>query len=229
MKEKICIINTEYKIIIKHLNSLGYKCVPVVKSSCVSEEINRHSDVLYLKVQDNKICVSSCQKENFDIIKNKGYEVIEVSNLKKGYKYESLLNFVITEKLVIKNHKTALNLNFFDKKEILVNQGYTRCSLIALKGENFITEDEGIYKTLIDNNLNCLKIKKGMVKLKGHEYGFIGGASIYLKDENILFFAGDIKDSSEKEKVVNFLNKYSVKPYFIENEELIDIGSALII
>ncbi|MBQ3008553.1 MAG: hypothetical protein IJD80_03085 [Oscillospiraceae bacterium] len=92
----------------------------------------------------------------------------------------------------------------------------------------YITEDEGIYKTLTGYGLDCLKIEKGNVSLKGYNYGFIGGASVKLNNKEILFF-GDIEKSDDKQSLIEFLKKYNMKAEFIENKKLNDIGSALII
>ncbi len=226
--DKICIISKRDEDIINVIEKLGYSCVDVINSNKVSDEINYHSDVLYLKA-DNNFYISSCQKENFKYIKNKGYKIFEVDNLEKGYKTESYLNFIVNKEFVIKNLKTALNIEFNNKEEILVNQGYTRCSTICINPYAYITEDLNIYKTLTRNRLDCLLIKKGFVKLSGYDYGFIGGASLFIEDEKILLFFGDIEDKEDKANVISFTQKYDITPLFIENKKLVDIGSGIII
>ncbi len=228
MKDKIFIISHKDIDVINVLKAFGYECIDVINSPFVSEEINYHADVLYLKI-DNKFYISSCQKENFECILNLGFEIEEIDFLKKGYQTESYLNFIVNDEYVIKNNKTALNINFLNKKEIFVNQGYTRCSLISLNPNAYITEDLSIHKKLIQNNLDCLLIKKGSIKLDGYDYGFIGGASLYLEKEKTLLFFGDIKDSVDKENIIKFLDKYGINPYFIKDKELIDLGSGIII
>ena len=52
--------------------------------------------------------------------------------------------------------------------------------------------------------------------------------SIDPNDEEILFF-GDIKNKNDKDAVIKFLEKYNMRALFIENKELTDIGSALIL
>ena len=228
---KRCIVNTEDKEIIDFLSQAGYECAPVIVSDRVSTPISAHSDVLYRKIDNNTIIASSCQKANFAYLEACGYNVSAFDELSVGYKTESFLNFIINSKYIIKNPNTALNLDdkhTADKKIINVKQGYTSCSVLQVTEQAYITDDENIYNVLSDNNIACLKIKKGDIELNGYDYGFIGGASVKLDENNILFF-GDISDAMDKNNVIDFLNNYGVTAVFINGKKLKDIGSALIL
>ncbi|MBQ8603727.1 MAG: hypothetical protein IJ410_02630 [Oscillospiraceae bacterium] len=224
---KKCIISFADKEILAKMEELGFECIEVVKSACVSGPISAHSDVLYQKLNNSVIIASACQRGNFGYLAASGYTVIECENLKPGYTTESLLNFIINNEYIIYNPKTALNVNR-DLKRIEVKQGYTKCSTVCVNSGAYITDDESIYKILTENKIDCLKIEKGDIRLDGYNYGFIGGASVKLNDKEILFF-GDIKNKKDKASVVNFLNKYGMKAIFIENKKMTDIGSALIL
>ncbi len=69
------------------------------------------------------------------------------------------------------------SLSSFDRK-ICVNQGYTRCNLLALNDKSFITSDKGIQKTLEEQGFDVLYIDPRQVKLEGHEYGFFPGCCV---------------------------------------------------
>ena len=73
--EKLCIVNSENKAVTDVLEQYGYVCIPTQKSECVSEPISLHADVLYLKSENNKIFVSSCQNDNIDMLKQRGYNI----------------------------------------------------------------------------------------------------------------------------------------------------------
>ncbi len=224
---KHCIINYQDKEILDKMRELGYVCHNVIPSNAVSPPISGHSDVLYLKLKSNTIIASACQKGNLPGLKELGYEVIFCDILKPGYKTECMLNFIVGSDYVIFNPKTALKIST-NKRIIIVNQGYTKCSTVCVNDNAFITDDENIYKTLIKNNFDCLKISKGEVLLEGYDYGFIGGASVKLNEKEILFF-GDFENKEDKKNIINFLNKYGVTAIFMENKKLHDIGSALIL
>ena len=226
-----CIINTEDNEITEFLTSLGYECVPVISSDRVSGPVSAHSDVLYRKLNNNTIIASSCQNGNLRLLKSLGYKVIECDKLSPGYATESYLNFIINDNYLIRNSKTAINLEdkYINSKKIIdVKQGYTSCSTLQVTEEAYITDDENIYNSLISNGLDCLKIKKGDIELAGYNYGFIGGASVKLKENAILFF-GDIADITDKNNVIDFLNRYNMEAIFVKGKKLKDIGSALIL
>ncbi len=224
---KQCIISFEDKDIVDKMQELGFICHNTISSDCVSDTISTHSDILYLKTEDKHVIISHCQKANLSILEKAGYSVDINHDLKPGYKTESYLNFIINKEYAISNPKTALNLNL-SQKRINVKQGYTKCSVLCVNESAYITADNGIHKILLDNNLDCLLLENTHINLTGYEYGFIGGASAKISEREILFF-GDIPNMEEKKKVVEFLNKYSVKAIFIENKMLNDIGSAFIV
>ncbi|MEG1862357.1 MAG: hypothetical protein RR198_01995, partial [Oscillospiraceae bacterium] len=88
---KHCIVNTNDRDITSKLTQLGFVCHGVIPSNRVSEPISCHSDVLYLKVSDNKdIVISGCQKENIPLLEQSGYRVTVIENLRAGYESESL-------------------------------------------------------------------------------------------------------------------------------------------
>ena len=226
-----CIINTEDKEILEYLNGLGYECIPVIASDRVSEPICAHSDVLYRKINKDTIIVSGCQRGNFPLIKQSGYNIVVCDKLSAGYKTESFLNFISNDKYIIHNPNTAIQLSkeyTADRQVINVKQGYTSCSTVQLTEDAYITDDDNIYNSLVKHNIDCLKIKKGYIELKGYDYGFVGGASVKLKDNRILFF-GDISDKNDKKSIIDFLDKYGITAIFMTGKALKDIGSALIL
>lgn len=227
---KYCIINTTNKEIVKKLENYGYKCIATEKSTDVSQPISLHADVLYLKTDDKTIYVSECQKNNIELLETLGYTVHTVK-LSPGYKTESKLNMVVTDDMVLCNPKTCMDLSDLKNKRkiIPVNQGYTKCSTVVLDNNYFITEDKSIYNALISNGKNCLLIEKGFVKLDGYNYGFIGGASVYLEAERILLFLGDIKKHKEYLNISNFCSNINIKVNNIQNMDIIDIGGLVIV
>ena len=227
-----CIVNTDDADVVKTLRELGLECIPVLKSDRVSVPICRHSDVLYQKVNSSTMIISSCQKQNLPAIKAAGYDVCIFDGLAEGYKTECALNFIINDSAVIHNPRTSTDVDEIcqlkNLKRIKVRQGYTKCSTLCLSDTAYITDDDGIYRAIKQNEFECLKISKGMVILEGYNYGFIGGASVNLLDGRVLFF-GDIPDKAEKERVCSFLFGHNIQPLFIPGKQLTDLGSALIL
>jgi len=228
MNNRYCIINTENKIITDKLKEYGYTCIATEKSANVSYPIFRHADVLYLKTGNKEIYVSDCQKNNIQLLKKLGYSVREVS-LSPGYKTESKLNMVVTDSIIICNPDTCIEFDSFvtDKEVIQVKQGYTKCSTVILSDNDFITEDEGICKTLKSAGKNCLLIEKGFARLDGYNYGFIGGASVFIKAPKTLLFFGDITKHPDYNSIKGFCLNINIEVDWIDELQLTDIGGMI--
>ena len=109
-------------------------------------------------------------------------------------------------------------------KPIKVNQGYIKCAICPVTENAFITDDTSIYNAAVDNGFDALLVSKGSVKLKGYDYGFIGGCTGFI-DKNVLLFNGDINYHKDCNKIIDFLSLYNVKAEIIENKPLYDVGS----
>lgn len=228
--KKYCIINPENTAVINKLKEYGYICIPTEKSTDVSRPISLHADVLYLKADNKTIYISECQKNNIELLKKLGYAVKTVK-LSPGYKTESKLNFVITDDMILCNPKTCIDISeISENKDIIyTNQGYTKCSTIFLGNNNFITEDESVCEALSKADKKCLLIEKGHVRLDGYEYGFIGGASVYLEREKTVIFAGNISKHNSYKLIEKFCSSCGITVDSVDENDLCDIGGVVII
>lgn len=94
------------------------------------------------------------------------------------------------------------------KEFIHVKQAYTRCNLIALNNDRFITSDKGIEKTLKRKGLEVLFVDPRGILLPGFDHGFIGGTCGIL--DNRIFFLGSLDHFHEGDKIRNFLKDYEI-------------------
>ena len=97
------------------------------------------------------------------------------------------------------------------------------CAL-AISKNAVITSDKGMEKAFLKNNVDVLYIDNKTIRLKGCDYGFIGGASCRLENE-IIFF-GNIEQHPDFIRVKAFLEKYNMN-YKDFAFQLEDFGSAL--
>lgn len=118
------------------------------------------------------------------------------------------------------------SLSSFGRK-ICVNQGYTRCNLLALNDKAFITSDKGIQKTLEENGSDVLYIDPRQVKLDGHEHGFFPGCCGLTGDKVVV--CGSTRNMAEKESFDAFLDKYGMTLVELYDDELVDVGSIFFI
>ena len=107
-------------------------------------------------------------------------------------------------------------------KRVSVRQGYSKCSILPVSESAVITDDESVYNSL-KNHVDVLLISKGDVDLAGHEYGFIGGASAKISNDEIFFF-GNIEAHRNYNKIHEFLKKHGCTMIYDKNLLLTDFG-----
>ncbi len=137
---------------------------------------------------------------------------------KVGNKIIGNLRYTDTQILDIYANK---NYEFID-----VKQGYTKCNLCVINDNSVITEDEGLYKTLSESEIDVLKIPVGSVKLSGFKNGFIGGATGFIAP-NKLAFCGIINDARLAEDINSFVKSKSVDIIYLSTTDITDYGSIL--
>lgn len=235
MNSKFIIISAKNKIICDKLISLGYK---LICTDCVDEFISyeqNHADMQCITIDDTLFILDNCT-----VLKNrlKNYTSnIIVTNKKADGKYP---NNVLLNAKIIGNYLVG-KIDALDSKlvdfcikrgytPINVKQGYSGCSTLKLTENAVITSDESIYRTLLNTDIDVLKISQNGIVLDGSkrgEQGLIGGASINLGD-TILFF-GDITKREDYEKIAGFCHKHMVSIDYIADIPLTDIGSGILL
>ncbi|MCQ2470859.1 MAG: hypothetical protein MJ147_02360 [Clostridia bacterium] len=220
------------ELLLSKLSELKIEPIITINSANLDEKINYHTDMLMLNLSKGVILADKSQKDNFVKLLTIGYKYSEFnSQIKSPYPNDSLLNVVFMGDKLICNPKTIDNsiisyAKQADIKIIPVNQGYTKCSVCVLNDNAIITDDESIHTACENFKIDSLLISKGSVKLKGFNYGFIGGCT-GLIDKNKLLFNGDINCHKDCNKMLDFLKKHCIKPVIIENQPLCDIGSII--
>lgn len=111
--------------------------------------------------------------------------------------------------------------------QINVNQGYTRCNLLALDEKNFITSDFGIKKTLEENDFNVFYVDPHQVTLHGHEHGFFPGCCGLVDD--CVVVCGSLKHLKECKELKKFIRRNKMKIIELYDGELVDVGSIFFI
>ena len=216
----------------KSLNKLGIECIKIYDRTNVCKGIFDHPDVHFCQADDRTVFVSSVQKHLIDDLKSIGDISVNIEkNVNDGFPDETLLNCVFFGNNVIYNNKTVSTLikDFIDRSKlnkIVVSQGYKKCSVAVVLNSVIITDDLVISKKVIEQGIDCLLVKKGQVKLKGYDYGFIGGCCGKV-DNNVIAFNGELKYHSDYRNIVSFLRNYNIETVDLKKGELEDIGSII--
>lgn len=208
--------NIEYEYLSKLFN-----VIKLPLSNDVYEEISGHCDIFYCKINNQVICApnsliiepsfktgSSIVGKNYpNDIK---YNICQIGDKIIGSKY--------TDKSIIPN--------------LIVNQGYTKCSIAVLNSRACITTDKNISQILNDNNIDSLYINESNIKLLKKDKtiskmkGFIGGATLVFEDKFILF--GDIERLESKNEILKHIGKYNLKLVDFKNLDVYDYGGGVI-
>ncbi len=198
----------------------------------VDERLSGHSDLSAVHISENSIVLSEYLKECevSDKVNALGYNIEYVPNpTDKVYPHDARLNFCIVSDKLIYNPKTAdesitefLNVN----TRISVNQGYTKCSVCVVDEQSVITSDKMIAQAAQLTGMNVLLINEPFVALDGFDYGFIGGASFKINADEIAF-TGRINDTVIRDRIEEFLSARKIKPIYLTDKEIFDIGSAI--
>lgn len=205
-------ISTDANLLLKkHLSSVGHNVIEVMPMTTIDKAIQSHPDIY--------MCVLGASLYHGDVALL-GYE----------YPQCAIFNGCSTGKYFMHNLKyTAAGLLKAVRKEgqveVHVPQGYTKCNCVVVDEDSIITSDHGIYKSVSAAGINVLLIEKGQVVLKGHPYGFLGGAS--GKIGNTIIFNGDITKHSDYNAIKSFIESRKVDIKYFEEYQLTDIGSII--
>jgi hypothetical protein len=193
--------------------------------------ISGHPDIFCCPVGDTLVVSPNLPSVYSEILNVNAIKwVYGVKSNSKTYPNSAIYNAVVTDNLLIHNLKIT-DIKILQlagaRKQIHVNQGYTRCNLLPLPGEKFITSDKGIYTVLKQEGFEVLYVNPDGILLEGFPNGFIGG--VCGVKENNIFFAGSLSEYKEGQKIRDFLSLHSLTPVEIHDGPLFDGGSIIFI
>ena len=190
-------------------------------SDAVYEQISAHSDIFYCKIDNKIICAP-----NAPII-DKSF-ILGMSNVEEKYPGDVPYNACQIGNVIIGNKYTDKTIN----PNIIVKQGYVKCSICVTSTKSCITTDTGICKILNNHGIDATYIMEKNIKLLDKAgkptqmQGFIGGASMVFDDNFILF--GDIEKLESKEKILKHIEKYKLNLINFKGLDVNDYGGGII-
>ena len=226
----IVAISSEAHKAISTLNSLNIKTIEIPKDSRLPLPVNSHADLQLLHLGNNKLltqnehlCAGDLERK-FDI---------KMINATPGNKYPNdvKLNCVmIGNKLICNTNTVAKEILEFaeicNMTIINVKQGYTKCSVCIVNENSFITDDKSIFTAVQNFFDDVLLVSKNSIRLKGYNYGFIGGCCGKI-DKDKIAFNGAIESHDDYKHIIDFLNRNNTHCVELTNERLTDIGGIL--
>jgi len=213
---------------LEKLNSFG-KVILLKTSGLVYDAISDHPDIFCCQA-DNELTVAPNLPDNIkELLSDSGIDFKKgIKDVTGKYPNTAIYNVVVTNDFVIGN-KNVMDKSLHNlvsvRKLIHVNQAYTRCNLLPLPNERFITSDKGIFKQLKNNNLEVLYVNPEGIVLEGFNNGFFGGCCGVHGDR--VFIAGSLSRFNDGTKVKDFLRDLQIIELY--DGPLLDVGSIFFI
>ena len=206
----------EYTYLSKYFNVLK---LPL--SDDVYEEISGHSDIFYCKINNEIVAAPNAK------ILEKDFKTGKVK-VEKEYPLDVPYN-------ICQIGNKIIGSKYVDKRiipDIIVNQGYVKCSIAVTTNKSCITTDKKIAEVLNKNNIDALHIEENNIKLLKKDksisnmHGFIGGACLVFNNKFILF--GDIDMLKNKDKILEHINKYNLELVDFKGLDIFDYGGGIV-
>lgn len=193
--------------------------------------ISGHPDIFCCQVGDIIVLSPALPSKYTDVFNCNGTKwVYGLKSNTFNYPQSAIYNAVITDNLLIHNlliTDPVIKTMAGTRRQIHVNQGYTRCNLLPLPGDIFITSDNGINLVLTHAGFDVLYVNPYGILLDGFPNGFIGG--VCGVKENNIFIVGNLSTYKEGQKIREFLFLHSLTPVELYDGPLIDGGSIFFI
>ncbi len=230
---KIAIIDCRADVrTVYSMENIGFTVIPTMKLDFLYDAVSSHADIQIHFLGANRFV---CAPETFEHYKKRfprGFELIKGrSKLGPEYPDDIAYNAAVLGGSVICARKYTDNTILSEyiragKKIINVRQGYAKCSVCAAGRNSVITSDGGIALAAEQSGIDALRISAGNIRLRGMDYGFIGGAS-GLASEDTVAVNGDINTHPDADKIKAFCKKHGVEILCLKDGVLEDIGTVI--
>lgn len=217
------------------LKKQGLNPIFVPDNPLVDKRLSGHADLSVLHMGGERLCLASYLKGSSfsESMIKLGFELLypEIDQ-RSLYPADAQMNLCICGEYLICNPRTADEdivhylTNDFGLKPVKCRQGYTKCSVCVVERGAIITADKGVAAAASKAGIDVLLISAGGVVLDGFEQGFIGGAAFKTRRE-VLAFTGHLDKHPDRESILNFIDCHGVKPIYLTDRPLFDIGSGL--
>ncbi len=200
-------------------------------SEITYNSISGHPDIFIFQNNDNLIIAPNSPNQLFRFLKK--YEIkFQIGNIHVDDSFENSVkyncvasdNYLLhkigfTEDLILKNNTDKTFINF--------PQAYTRCSMIHLYDDIFISSDLGIKKVLDSNNIKNFYFSPEDIQIFDHKNGFFGGTCGV--SGNKIFFNGNIDKHKDGRTFRIFLENLNFEIICLHQDFLYDGGGIFFI
>lgn len=195
------------------------------------DAISCHPDIFFCQTPSGLVTAPNTPSSFLELLAQRGVRYIGgVLPVGKIYPETARYNAVVTAKYLI--HNSALTDSVISDlnpgaESICLSQGYSRCNLIEIREDQFITSDRGIEKTLVSRGIKVKFISPEGILLPGYEHGFLGGCCGI--NEGRVFIAGSLRFLKEGGELRTIFNKAGLEIVELNSGPLFDAGSILFV
>ena len=211
---------------LRNLQKYG-DCISFITSGITSEAIAGHPDIFFFPCE-NKLIVAPNVPAHYLEKLDKLHIHFQIGESPVGSDSENAASYnaVMTSRFLIhhQNRTDKIILQQAENRQFIhVNQAFTRCSLLSLPDESFITSDGGIAKVLQSYSLPILQVNPTDILLPPYKNGFIGGCmGVY---EDTVFVIGDLNHYSGGKNLRCYFEEKKYKIVELYDGPLWDGGS----
>ena len=212
------------------LRALGIEPLWLPDTPNVDARLAGHADLSLIHMGGN-VVVCAGNDAMVNNLTNRGYKVIRAKAPGAEYPQDCALNAcIVGNRLFHRLDVTAKEIIDAAGRLELINiaQGYAKCCICVVDENSIITSDKGIARAAAKHDVDVLEITPGYIELDGFEYGFIGGASFKLS-ENEMTFTGRIDAHPDYYNIKSFLDKRGIDIVTLTDGTAFDVGSAVLL
>jgi len=193
--------------------------------------ISGHPDIFICKTPQALVVSPSLPEKYLQKIKELKQEYL-IGNLVSSIQHPGSVHY----NAAVSNHYMVHRLEYTDPvilqnchtlRKIPVKQAYTRCNLLLLKDDHYITSDPGIHRNLHRSGLEGIFVSPTGIILPGFPNGFFGGVMGVLNET--VFITGSLSFYADGVTVRNFLEDLHYKVVELYPGPLFDGGGILFI
>lgn len=215
------------------LQALGFHVVLSEELDFLYDAVKGHPDLQFVSACGKLICHRGLSVAKATELASLGVSYTRSEKaLKPPYPGHIILNAAISDDLLVhslKDTDPAVLDACTGLKQVDVRQGYTRCSLSYVGQDSYVTNDDGIARTLRKLEKNVLHLPYGDVELEGFSHGFLGGclSRVEIGSDQLLLITGDLDCYKYGKALADFLRDIGIIPYSIGTGSLKDRGSII--
>ncbi|MCD4736491.1 MAG: hypothetical protein K8R53_10630 [Bacteroidales bacterium] len=211
---------------LKQLENYG-KVVQFLTQNITYSAIKGHPDIFMCPLDKYLVIAPNLPVNYKKLLDERKTEYVTGNTPVSGnYPETASYNAVVSQSYLIHNLRITgdiLKDAYINKEHIQVNQGYTRCNLLPLKNDSFITSDAGIYKVLRKRGLNILPVSNHGIVLPGYPHGFFGGTTGICN--NMITLSGSLKYHKDAGNIRSFTSNLGYRIIELCEGPLFDGGS----